>query len=78
MTTTMTSVSMACPAKVNLFLRILAREDSGYHQIETLFQAVGLFDRVDVRAGPPGISLSVHRTAPAPGAGMKVRVTALT
>ena len=69
MTTTMTSVSMACPAKVNLFLRILAREDSGYHQIETLFQAVGLFDRVDVRAGPPGISLSVDRTAPAPGAG---------
>ena len=65
----MTSASMACPAKVNLFLRILAREDSGYHQIETLFQAVGLFDRVDVRAGPPGISLSVDRTAPAPGAG---------
>lgn len=69
MTTTMTSVSVACPAKVNLFLRILAREDSGYHQIETLFQAVGLFDRVDVRVGPPGISLSVDRAAPAPGAG---------
>lgn len=65
----MTSVSVACPAKVNLFLRILARENSGYHQIETLFQAVGLFDRVDARVGPPGISLSVDRTAPAPGAG---------
>lgn len=69
MTTTMTSVSVACPAKVNLFLRILAREDSGYHQIETLFQAVGLFDRVDARVGPRGISLSVDRAAPAPGAG---------
>lgn len=65
----MTSVTVACPAKVNLFLRILAGEDSGYHQIETLFQAVGLFDRVDARAGPPGISLSVDRAAPAPGAG---------
>lgn len=69
MTATTNAVSVACPAKVNLFLRILAREDSGYHQIETLFQAVGLFDRVDARVGPPGISLSVRRAAPAPGAG---------
>ena len=65
----MTSVSVACPAKVNLFLRILAREDSGYHQIETLFQAVGLFDRVDVRPSVAGISISVDRSEPAPGAG---------
>ena len=69
MTAATTAVSVACPAKVNLFLRILAREDSGYHQIETLFQAVGLFDRVDARVGRPGISLSVDRAAPAPGVG---------
>ena len=56
----MTGVSVACPAKVNLFLRILAREDTGYHQIETLYQAVGLFDRVDVRRrGRQGILLEV-------------------
>ncbi len=36
------------PAKVNLFLRVLAREDGGYHQIETLFQALELGDRVEV------------------------------
>lgn len=65
----MTSVSVACPAKVNLLLRILAREESGYHQIETLFQAVGLFDRVDVRPGGAGISLIVDRSEPAPGVG---------
>lgn len=34
------------PAKVNLFLRVLAREESGYHQIETLFQALELADDV--------------------------------
>ncbi len=53
-------VSVKCPAKVNLFLRIVAREDSGYHQIETLFQAIGLFDRVDVRPGRRGIELEVR------------------
>ena len=28
------------PAKVNLFLRVLAREESGFHQLETLFAAL--------------------------------------
>ena len=26
------------PAKVNLFLRVLAREESGFHQLETFLQ----------------------------------------
>ena len=57
----MTGWSAVCPAKVNLFLRIVAREDTGYHQIETLFQAVGLCDRVDARPGEEGITLEVRR-----------------
>ena len=65
----MTGWSAACPAKVNLFLRILAREDTGYHQIETLFQAVGLCDRVDARPGPRGVSLEVRRAESHPGQG---------
>jgi 4-diphosphocytidyl-2-C-methyl-D-erythritol kinase len=36
-------------AKINLFLRILAREPSGSHQIETLFQRISLADVVTVR-----------------------------
>ncbi len=39
-------------AKVNLFLRVLAREDTGYHQLETLFQRLELADGVRIRAGP--------------------------
>ena len=66
----MTGVSVACPAKVNLFLRILAREDTGYHQIETLFQAIGLFDRVEVRRrAREGISLEIRRSESVPGSG---------
>ena len=53
-------VSVQCPAKVNLFLRIVAREDSGYHQIETLFQAIDLFDRLEVYPARRGIELEVR------------------
>lgn len=53
--------SATCPAKVNIVLRILAREESGYHQIETIFQAVGLCDRVDAFPAGPGVSLEIRR-----------------
>lgn len=36
-------------AKVNLDLRILAREADGYHQLETIFQRISLADEVEVR-----------------------------
>jgi 4-diphosphocytidyl-2-C-methyl-D-erythritol kinase len=39
-------------AKVNLYLRVLAREEGGYHQIESLFQRLALGDDVRVRVGP--------------------------
>jgi len=51
---------VAAPAKVNLFLRILAREESGYHGLETLFCAVSLADTVRIRHGAPGIRLHVE------------------
>ena len=48
------------PAKVNLFLRVLAREESGFHQIETLFQALELSDTIRVElVDRPGIHLDV-------------------
>ena len=34
--------SVAAHAKLNLFLRVLARESDGYHGIETLFCLVSL------------------------------------
>lgn len=37
-------------AKINLVLRMLARETSGYHQLETLFCRLALGDVVTVRA----------------------------
>lgn len=46
------ALRLGAPAKVNLFLRILTREESGYHGLETLYAAVGLEDRIYLEVGP--------------------------
>ncbi len=45
----MASARVLSQAKVNLFLRVLAREASGFHQLETLFCRLTLGDEVRVR-----------------------------
>ncbi|HEY8105688.1 MAG TPA: 4-(cytidine 5'-diphospho)-2-C-methyl-D-erythritol kinase, partial [Gemmatimonadales bacterium] len=71
----MTTVVADCHAKVNLLLRVLAREDDGYHGIETLFCLVELADRLEAErrerrevtievtgadVGPPDENLAVR------------------
>lgn len=46
-------------AKVNLVLRVLARETSGYHAIETVFQRLALHDVVTVHVDTAERSLEV-------------------
>jgi 4-diphosphocytidyl-2-C-methyl-D-erythritol kinase len=41
--------AMESPAKINLGLRILARREDGYHDIETVFQEISLTDRIEFR-----------------------------
>jgi 4-diphosphocytidyl-2-C-methyl-D-erythritol kinase len=53
------SARVAAQAKVNLRLHILAREASGYHQLETLFLRLALSDDVTVRATDGARSLDV-------------------
>jgi 4-diphosphocytidyl-2-C-methyl-D-erythritol kinase len=55
----MERVELRAPAKVNLRLRVLAREASGFHSLETVFCAVSLFDIVRVSRAEPGIQLIV-------------------
>jgi 4-diphosphocytidyl-2-C-methyl-D-erythritol kinase len=48
------------PAKVNLRLMVLAREQSGFHSLETVFCALDLADRVTVEhTGRAGVELEV-------------------
>lgn len=55
------SVRLEAPAKVNLRLRVLARESSGYHSLESLFCALSLTDSLEVeRTGRSGVELEVE------------------
>ncbi len=57
-----TAARVEAQAKINLSLRILAQERSGYHQLETLFARIALADTVEIPDGavpacktrPPG------------------------
>lgn len=54
-------IVLRAPAKVNLWLRILAREEgSGYHQIETAFCRLELADELVFETAPDGFSLTVE------------------
>jgi 4-diphosphocytidyl-2-C-methyl-D-erythritol kinase len=55
-----THLVLHTPAKVNLFLEVLNRRDDGYHNINSLFVAVSLFDTLEFgRTDSTGISLLV-------------------
>lgn len=42
------ALKVAAQAKLNLHLRVLAREESGYHSLETIFHRIDLSDDVQV------------------------------
>lgn len=44
----MNSISLKAPAKINLFLDITGKLPTGYHEIESVMQAIDLFDYVKV------------------------------
>lgn len=55
------AIRLAAPAKVNLYLRILAREADGWHGLETLYARLSLADDITVqRRTEPGVTLEVE------------------
>lgn len=55
-------IELEAPAKVNLLLRVLGAETTGYHAIETLFCRIRLADRLvlERRAGAGEVTLEVN------------------
>ncbi len=54
-----TTASVEAQGKINLFLRIVAREASGHHQLETLFARIELSDTVRVSTATTARELNV-------------------
>lgn len=57
---------IAAQAKLNLHLRILAREESGYHSIETVFHRIDLSDEILVEITDGERSIDVEGAVPGP------------
>jgi 4-diphosphocytidyl-2-C-methyl-D-erythritol kinase len=53
-------IALRAPAKINLCLRVLGRRPDGYHELESVFQMVGLYDEVVLRPRRRGISVDVE------------------
>ena len=52
---------MRCPAKVNLYLRVVGRRPDGYHEVVTVMQPLTLADTLTVTLAGAGISLRCDR-----------------
>jgi 4-diphosphocytidyl-2-C-methyl-D-erythritol kinase len=68
-----TPLLVLAPAKLNLSLCVLAREEGGFHQVETLFCALDLADEVQLSGDTSGLRLDVlappESAGPAPDLG---------
>lgn len=56
-------VTVGCPAKLNLFLEVHGPRPDGYHEIETVMQAVTLYDELVLRPAADG-EISVRCSDP--------------
>lgn len=45
----MNTLSLPCPAKINLFLHITGQRDDGYHELQTLFQLLDYGDTLHLQ-----------------------------
>lgn len=55
----MTKVTATAPAKVNLIIEVGQLEQSGYHNVNSLFLALDLREEVTITTGLPGTGISI-------------------
>ena len=60
------AVRIAAQAKLNLHLRVLGKDDSGYHSLETIFHRIDLADdlNVEITAGECTLDVTGRDTGP--------------
>ena len=65
----MNELILRTPAKINLCLSVLGKRPDGYHEVEMVMQAVGLYDEVTVRLAGRGITVRCDSDAIPSGEG---------
>jgi 4-diphosphocytidyl-2-C-methyl-D-erythritol kinase len=65
----MNELTLRTPAKINLCLSVLGKRPDGYHEVEMVIQAVGLYDEVTVRLAGSGITVRCDSDAIPAGEG---------
>ncbi|HEV3473186.1 MAG TPA: 4-(cytidine 5'-diphospho)-2-C-methyl-D-erythritol kinase [Actinomycetota bacterium] len=56
-----TAVRIRTHGKVNLFLRVLGLRPDGFHEVETILQAVDLYDEIDISPrSAPGVAVDMR------------------
>ncbi len=73
----MSRLRALCPAKVNLGLRVLGRRVDGYHEVETIFQSVDLWDVLEGEEGPALRLSVVAGDAPPDGSNLVLKAAKL-
>jgi len=56
-------ITLLAPAKINLRLSIIGKQTDGYHEIASLMQMVGCYDRLTFQPRPSGIRLTMAGAA---------------
>lgn len=60
---TKNKVSLLAPAKINLFLEVLNKRKDGFHNINSLFQAISLYDELEISIHEkPTIDLTIKNS----------------
>jgi len=52
-------LAVRCPAKLNLFLEVVGKRADGYHDLDTVMQAIGLCDELRITPGEEGEEVSL-------------------
>ena len=57
----MNKIKTRCPAKVNLYLKVLNKRDDRYHNLETSFQLIDLADDMSFEVCDKDISIASNK-----------------
>ena len=57
-------ISLLAPAKINLFLEVLNKREDGFHNINSLFQTISLYDELEISIlEKPIINLTIKNSS---------------